>query len=161
MEWLTAHGPDSGAWPGAAIAAAVFLLGVVLLVMAVTPGRRRLLPMAGPAAGVRAVIDRRAVACLVRDAVAEVPGVTRARVRVGRRKARVRAGLGFGSLEPARRAVAETAQETLAACGLARPLRLKVRVRTEPAWRAPASSAVKSASVAAGSTWRSADEPAP
>ncbi|MBW5423467.1 Asp23/Gls24 family envelope stress response protein [Streptomyces sp. BG9H] len=161
MEWLATHGPDSGAWPGAAIAAAVFLLGVVLLVVAVTPGRRRLLPVAGPDAGIHAVIDRSSVASLLRDAVAEVPGVTRVRVRVGRRRARVRAGLGFGSPATARRAVADTARETLAACGLARPLRLKVRVRTEPAWRAPAPSAAKSTPVAAGSMPRSADEPTP
>ncbi|MGW0535359.1 DUF6286 domain-containing Asp23/Gls24 family envelope stress response protein [Streptomyces sp. NPDC003032] len=138
MEWLGTHGPDSGAWPGLAPAAAVFLLGVWLLVLAVTPGRRRRLPMAAPAAGVRAVLDRRAVAALLRDAVAELPGVTRVRVGVGRRGARVRAGLGFGQLEPTRRAVTEAAEEALAACGLARSLRLRVRVRVAPAWREPA-----------------------
>ncbi|WP_167532656.1 DUF6286 domain-containing Asp23/Gls24 family envelope stress response protein [Streptomyces alboniger] len=161
MDWLVTHGPDRGAWPGAAMAAAVFLLGVALLVLAVTPGRRRLLPMARPDAGVRAVLDRRAVASLLRDAVAETPGVTRVRVGVGRRRARVRAGLGFGPPGPARRAVAEAAEETLAACGLAKSLRLSVRVRTEPAWRAPAPPEAKSAIGVAASTRRSADEPAP
>ncbi|WP_030781577.1 DUF6286 domain-containing Asp23/Gls24 family envelope stress response protein [Streptomyces sp. NRRL S-920] len=161
MDWLVTRGPDRGAWPGAAMAAALFLLGVVLLVLAVTPGRRRLLPMARPDADVRAVLDRRAVAFLLRDAVAETPGVTRVRVGVGRRRARVRAGLGFGPPGPARRAVAEAAEEALAACDLAKPLRLSVRVRTEPAWRAPAPSADKSAIGVAGSTRRGADEPTP
>ncbi|MEU7645093.1 DUF6286 domain-containing Asp23/Gls24 family envelope stress response protein [Streptomyces huasconensis] len=151
-EWLTTHGPDSGTWPGAALAAAVFLLGVWLLVLALTPGRRRALPMAGPAAGVRAVLDRRAVAALLRDAVAELPGLTRVRVGVGRRRARVRAGLAFGDLESARRTVAETAEEALAACGLARPPRLRVRVRAEPAWRAPVPPEADVPATAAGAT---------
>ncbi|MBM7172100.1 hypothetical protein JQK87_27630 [Streptomyces sp. G44] len=167
MEWLASHGPDSGAWPGAVLAAGVFLLGVWLLVLALTPGRRRDLPMVGTAAtGVRAVLDRRAVAMLLRDAVAELPGITRVRVGVGRRGARVRAGLGFGDLEAARRAVAGAAEETLAACGLASPPRLRVRVRAEPAWRAPVRSeaevppdvagSTEAGSAGAGSTERSA-----
>ncbi|MEU5583385.1 DUF6286 domain-containing protein [Streptomyces huasconensis] len=152
MEWLTTHGPDSGTWPGAALAAAVFLLGVWLLVLALTPGRRRALPMAGPAAGVRAVLDRRAVATLLRDAVAELPGLTRVRVGVGRRRVRVRAGLAFGDLESARRTVAETAEEALAACGLARPPRLRVRVRAEPAWHGPGPPEADVPPTAAGAT---------
>ncbi|WP_223772736.1 DUF6286 domain-containing protein [Streptomyces sp. 135] len=155
MEWLATHGPDGGAWPGVALAAAVFLLGVWLLVLALTPGRRRELPMAGASPEVRAVLDRRAVAVLLRDAVAELPGITRVRVRVGRRGARVRAGLAFGPLESARRAVAETAEEALAACGLARPPRLRVRVRAEPAWHAPAPPEADVAPAADASTRRS------
>ncbi|MFI2618352.1 DUF6286 domain-containing protein [Streptomyces sp. NPDC018584] len=155
MEWPVTHGPDGGAWPGMAMAAAVFLLGVWLLVLALTPGRRRELPMAGTSPGVRAVLDRRAVAVLLRDAVAELPGITRVRVRVGRRGARVRAGLAFGPLESARRAVAETAEESLAACGLARPPRLRVRVRAEPAWHAPAPPEADVAPAADASTRRS------
>ncbi|MFH8561729.1 DUF6286 domain-containing Asp23/Gls24 family envelope stress response protein [Streptomyces sp. NPDC017988] len=155
MEWLATHGPDGGAWPGVALAAAVFLLGVWLLVLALTPGRRRELPMAGASPGVRAVLDRRVVAVLLRDAVAELPGITRVRVRVGRRGARVRAGLAFGPLESARRAVAETAEEALAACGLARPPRLRVRVRAEPAWHAPAPPEADVAPAADASTRRS------
>ncbi|MGA4846877.1 DUF6286 domain-containing Asp23/Gls24 family envelope stress response protein [Streptomyces sp. G5(2025)] len=155
MEWLTTHGPDSGAWPGAAMAAAVFLVGVWLLVPALTPGRRRGLPMAGASVGVRAVLDRHAVAMLLRDAVTELPGITRVRVGVGRRGAWVRAGLEFGDLDSARRAVAGTSEETLAACGLARPPRLRVRVRAEPAWSAPAPPEADVPPAADGSTRRS------
>ncbi|WP_306332791.1 DUF6286 domain-containing Asp23/Gls24 family envelope stress response protein [Streptomyces sp. KL118A] len=138
MDWLTSHGPHAGAWPGAAAAFAVLCLGVWLLVLAVTPGARGRLPLRPPLPGVRAVIDRRAVASLLRDAVSGLPGITRVRVRVGRRRVTVRAGLAFGELEPAHRALTETAERALASCGAARPPRLRVRLRTEPAWRAPA-----------------------
>ncbi|MEU6122130.1 DUF6286 domain-containing protein [Streptomyces sp. NPDC047123] len=138
MDRLTTHGPDGGAWPGLAAAAGLLALGVVLLVLAVTPGRRGRLPLRTPLPGVRAVIDRTAVASQLRDAVTELPGITRVRVDVGRRRARVRAGLAFGEPGPAREELTEAAARALAACGLARQPRLRVRLRTEPAWRAPA-----------------------
>ncbi|MWA09228.1 DUF6286 domain-containing Asp23/Gls24 family envelope stress response protein [Streptomyces sp. BA2] len=131
MEWLATHGPDSGTATGVLAALGVFALGVWLLVLAVTPGRRSVLPMRPPLPGVRAVLDRRAVAVLLRDAVAGVPGIGQVRVKVGRRTARVRAGLEFGEREGARRAVAEAAEAAAAELGLAGPLRLRVRLRTE------------------------------
>ncbi|MEU7576360.1 DUF6286 domain-containing protein [Streptomyces sp. NPDC041068] len=140
MEWLSTHGPDSGAWPGVVLAGAVFALGVWLLVVAVTPGVRSRLPMSAPLPGVRATLDRRAAADALRDAVVEVPGVGRVRVRVGRRTARIRAGLEFGDPEAAHRAVTKAAEAAAAEFGLARPLRLRLRLRTEPEWRAPAPS---------------------
>ncbi|WP_367039095.1 DUF6286 domain-containing protein [Streptomyces sp. Je 1-332] len=138
MEWLGTHGPYGGTTSGVLAAIAVFALGVWLLVLALAPGRRGVLPMRPPLPGVRAAVDRRAVAVLLRDAVTGVPGVGRVRVRVGRRTARVRAGLEFGELEGARRAVAETAEATTTDLALAGPLRLRVRLRTAPGWRAPA-----------------------
>ncbi|KUL54120.1 DUF6286 domain-containing Asp23/Gls24 family envelope stress response protein [Streptomyces sp. NRRL S-1521] len=158
VEWLSAHGPDGAAWPGLAVAAGVFALGVWLLVLAVTPGLRGRLPMAAPV-GVRASVDRRAVAALLRDAVADVPGIGRVRVDVGRRRARVRAGLRFGARKTARAAVAEAAEEAAASCGLARPLRVHVRVRPEAVGSAPPEppAAVPASTVRGGA----ADEPAP
>ncbi|WP_344519909.1 DUF6286 domain-containing protein, partial [Streptomyces rectiviolaceus] len=138
MEWLGTHGPYGGTTSGVLAAIAVFVLGVWLLVLAVTPGRRGGLPMRPPMPGVRAVLERQAVAALLRDAVTDVPGTVRVRVRVGRRTARVRAGLEFGELDGARRAVTEAAEAAAAELGLAGPLLLRVRVSTEPAWRAPA-----------------------
>ncbi|QES42866.1 hypothetical protein DEJ49_19375 [Streptomyces venezuelae] len=138
MEWLATHGPHRGVWPGAAAAFAVFCLGVWLMVLAVTPGSRGRLAMRPPLPDVHAVVDRGTVAALLREAVSGLPGITRARVRVGRRRVTVRAGLAFGELDAARTALTETAEQTLASCGVARPPRLRVRLRTEPAWRAPA-----------------------
>ncbi|MFI1681862.1 DUF6286 domain-containing Asp23/Gls24 family envelope stress response protein [Streptomyces sp. NPDC020607] len=137
MEWLATHGPHRGVWPGAVAAFAVFCLGVWLMVLAVTPGSRGRLPMRAPLPDVHAAIDRRALASLVRDAVSGLPGITRARVRVGRRGVTVRAGLAFGELEAARTALTEAAERVLGSSGVARPPRLRVRLRTEPAWRAP------------------------
>ncbi|MFH8486986.1 DUF6286 domain-containing Asp23/Gls24 family envelope stress response protein [Streptomyces longisporoflavus] len=138
MEWLATHGPDvpdGGTVPGLLAALAVFALGVWLLVLAVTPGRRGRLPMEPPLPGMRAVLERRAVAVLLRDAVTDVPGVSRVTVRVGRRRARVRARLAFGEPDRARRAVREAAGAATAGLGLAAPPRLRVRLRTEPTWR--------------------------
>ncbi|MEV8316547.1 DUF6286 domain-containing Asp23/Gls24 family envelope stress response protein [Streptomyces sp. NPDC059900] len=135
MEWLATHGPDGGAAWSIPAAIAVFGLGVWLLVLALTPGRRGRLPMKPPVPGVRAALERRAVAVFLRDAVTDVPGVGRVAVRVGRRTARVRAGLAFGEPDGARRAVTEAAGAAAAGLGLARPLRLRVRLRTEPTWR--------------------------
>ncbi|GGV41186.1 hypothetical protein GCM10010277_29750 [Streptomyces longisporoflavus] len=135
MEWLATHGPDGGTVPGLLAALAVFALGVWLLVLAVTPGRRGRLAMEPPLPGMRAVLERRAVAVLLRDAVTDVPGVGRVTVRVGRRRARVRARLAFGEPGRARRAVREAAGAATAGLGLAAPLRMRVRLRTEPTWR--------------------------
>ncbi|MFJ2769144.1 DUF6286 domain-containing Asp23/Gls24 family envelope stress response protein [Streptomyces sp. NPDC087300] len=133
---LSRQGPGVGAVDLAA-AAGVFALGVWLLVLAVTPGKRRRLPLAEPAPGVRATLERGAAAALLRDAVRDVPGVTGVRVRLGRRTARVRARLGFGDREATRDAARRAALAAADGFGLARPLRLRVRIRTEPTWRAP------------------------
>ncbi|MGW6526764.1 DUF6286 domain-containing Asp23/Gls24 family envelope stress response protein [Streptomyces venezuelae] len=141
MEWLATHGPHRGVWPGAAAAFAVLCLGVWLMVLAVTPGFRGRLPMRPPLPDVHAVVDRSTVAALLREAVSGLPGITRARVRVGRRRVTVRAGLAFGELDPAREALTETAERVLASCGVARTPRLRIRLRAEPGWRAPERSA--------------------
>ncbi|ATL31538.1 DUF6286 domain-containing protein [Streptomyces formicae] len=137
VDWLSQHGPGVTATDLAA-AAGVFALGVWLLILAVTPGKRRRVPLAAPGPGVHATLERAAAAALLRDAVSDVPGITRVRVRMGRRGARVRARLGFGDRDAARDAVRRAALAAADGFGLARPLKLRVRVRTEPTWRAPA-----------------------
>ncbi|MGW2224236.1 DUF6286 domain-containing protein [Streptomyces formicae] len=137
VDWLSRHGPGVTATDLAA-AAGVFALGVWLLILAVTPGKRRRVPLAAPGPGVHATLERAAAAALLRDAVSDVPGITRVRVRMGRRGARVRARLGFGDRDAARDAVRRAALAAADGFGLARPLKLRVRVRTEPTWRAPA-----------------------
>ncbi|MET9530765.1 DUF6286 domain-containing protein [Streptomyces sp. NPDC006649] len=132
VDWLAGHGPgDSVVTAGGAVAV---LAGLWLLLLALTPGARKLLPMTPPATELRAVLERPAVAVLVRDAVAAVPGVTRVRTRVGRRRVTVRARLGFGERHTARREVTEAATRALTGCGLARPLRLHTTVTPEPHW---------------------------
>ncbi|MFJ9625570.1 DUF6286 domain-containing protein [Streptomyces sp. NPDC101181] len=110
---------------GAAVAVA---LGLWLLLLALTPGLRDLLPMRRERAGVRAGLERTAAAMVLRDRAVEVPGVQSVRVRMGRRRARVRALSHFRELDDVTKdlnAVLETAVREL---GVAKPPRLSVQV---------------------------------
>ncbi|MER5510924.1 DUF6286 domain-containing protein [Streptomyces sp. NPDC002766] len=116
---------------GAAVAMA---LGLWLLLLAVTPGMRRLLPMRQPAGvsgkgAVRAGLDRRAAALVLRDRAVRVPGVQSAQVAVGRRKVKARARAHFRDLEEVRADLDATLGEAVTVLGLVRQPTLTVRVR--------------------------------
>ncbi|MGW0861073.1 DUF6286 domain-containing protein [Streptomyces sp. NPDC002611] len=116
---------------GAAVAMA---LGLWLFLLAVTPGLRRLLPMRQPAGTpgteeVRAGLDRRAAALVLRDRAVRVSGVQSARVAVGRRKVKARAEAHFRDLEEVRADLDATLGEAVTSLGLARQPALTVRVR--------------------------------
>ncbi|MFZ3566595.1 DUF6286 domain-containing Asp23/Gls24 family envelope stress response protein [Streptomyces sp. BH097] len=129
VRWLERHGPEA---PFVGIAAgALAVLGILMIALAVTPGRRGLLTVASPAAPLRAAMDRTAVALVVRDAAGDVPGVDTVRVRVRRRRVVVRARLAFGDKETARRDIRAAAHQVLDGCRLRRPPRLRVKVRAE------------------------------
>ncbi|MFF1925629.1 DUF6286 domain-containing Asp23/Gls24 family envelope stress response protein [Streptomyces sp. NPDC058221] len=135
VDWLSRHGP--GDVPVVLGGAAVALLGVWLVVLAVAPGQRRLLTLAAPASYPDAAVDRSAVLALMHGAVTGVAGTGRVRVRVGRRRVRVRAGLAFGEVAAVRREVDAAARRALTGCLLGRTPRLRVQVRPEPVWRPP------------------------
>ncbi|MFD7612436.1 DUF6286 domain-containing protein [Streptomyces sp. NPDC059828] len=88
--------PLDDAWMliGAMVAAA---LGLWLLVLALTPGMRRQLPLQVAAEGehTRVVLDRDGAAQLLRDSAMRVPGVSQAKVRVYRHRVKVRADVRF------------------------------------------------------------------
>ncbi|WP_369228679.1 DUF6286 domain-containing protein (plasmid) [Streptomyces sp. R39] len=132
--WLSSHGPDG--FP-VALSAAVTLLGAGMVLLAVTPGRRRSLAMSTADGRVWATLDRSAVKALVQEAVSGVSGISHVRVRVRRRRARIRAAVAFGDRETAHRQVVTVTQQALKACGLGRTPRPRVRVRTAPGWRDP------------------------
>ncbi|MGX1887843.1 DUF6286 domain-containing protein [Streptomyces sp. NPDC055287] len=116
---------------GAALAMA---LGLWLFLLAVTPGLRRLLPMRHPTgipgtSEVRAGLDRRAAALVLRDRAIQVPGVQSAQVAVGRRKIKARAQAHFRDLEEVRADLDATLCEALKSLGLARQPTLTVHVR--------------------------------
>ncbi|MFJ3666159.1 DUF6286 domain-containing protein [Streptomyces sp. NPDC090106] len=139
VHWLAQHGPaDRSVTVAGALTA---LLGGWLIVLAVTPGLRRRATVRVPAAGVVAAVDRPAVEALVRDAVGAVPGVGTVRVRTGRRRVVVRAGLLFGESARVRDDVTAAAGGALASCALRRPRGLRVRVTPSPLWQAPAGQA--------------------
>ncbi|WP_031050295.1 DUF6286 domain-containing Asp23/Gls24 family envelope stress response protein [Streptomyces sp. NRRL F-5650] len=135
VDWLSGHGPGDPAVVAAGVLTA--LLGVWLILLAVTPGRRHQSTVRAPAARVDAAVDRSVVRSLVRDAVADVAGTGAVRVRVRRRRVGVRAGLRFGDRARTRDAVGSAAGAALAACELRRVPRLRVTVVPEPVWRPP------------------------
>ncbi|PZT69817.1 hypothetical protein DN402_26890 [Streptomyces sp. SW4] len=117
---------DTWVLAGAGVAAA---LGLWLLLLAVTPGLRALLPMRRTHDDVRAGLHRDAAATVLRDRAMEVAGVQSARVRMRRRRARVRAESHFRELDDVRTELDGALTDAVAGLGLARPPALSVRVR--------------------------------
>jgi hypothetical protein len=116
---------------GAAVAMA---LGLWLLLLAFSPGLRRLLPMRQPSdtpgtGEVRAGLDRRAAALLLRDRAVRVSGVESARVDVGRRKVKAHAQSHFRDLDEVRADLDAALGEAMTTLGLSRQPTLSVRVR--------------------------------
>jgi hypothetical protein len=111
---------------GASVAAA---LGLWLLVLALTPGLRDVLPMRRVHPHVRAGLHREAAATALRDRAMEVAGVQRARVRVGRRKVDARAVAHFRELDEVRADLDATLADGIRGLGLSRPPALAVHVR--------------------------------
>ncbi|MFD8914009.1 DUF6286 domain-containing protein [Streptomyces sp. NPDC059575] len=111
---------------GAAFVAAV---GLWLLLLALTPGLRRLLPMSRPHPDVRAALRREAAAVLLRDRAMDVSGVREAKVRVGRRKADVKVVSHFREPDEVRADLDSTLDGAVHELGLSRPPKLSVRVR--------------------------------
>ncbi|MFB7830754.1 DUF6286 domain-containing Asp23/Gls24 family envelope stress response protein [Streptomyces sp. NPDC056056] len=122
-------------WIGAG--AAVAVLGVVLIVLALTPGMRRWLPLVRPDGDTRAAIDRSSVGLLLRDAALGVDGVSRVEVRSGRGRRRVRVLVAHGSTDGARQAAEWSASAALSGIGLGRPGRLSVTSAPDKQWRPP------------------------
>lgn len=116
---------DTWVLAGAGVAA---VLGLWLLVLAVTPGLRALLPMRRPHSDVRAALQRAAAALVLRDRAMEVSGVQSVRVRVRRRKADVRAVSHFRDLDDVRADLDTTLTAAVQGLGLSRPPALSVRV---------------------------------
>ncbi|MEV6053513.1 DUF6286 domain-containing protein [Streptomyces sp. NPDC052107] len=113
---------------GAAVAAAV---GVWLIVLALTPGQRRWLPLCSPAGCPRvlAFLDRDGAAALLRDATMRVPGVGAARVLVGRHRVKARADVRFRDPQRVKDDLTAVLGEECDQLALARPPRIVVRVR--------------------------------
>lgn len=116
---------DTWVLAGAGVAV---VLGLWLVVLAVTPGRRGLLPMRRPHPDVRAALGRDAAALLLRDRALDVSGVRSVRVRVRRTKADVRAVSHFRDVDDVHADLALTLGEAIRGLGLTRPPTLSVRV---------------------------------
>lgn len=116
---------DTWVLTGAAVVAA---LGLWLIVLAVTPGLRDLLPMRRPHPDVRAAHRRDAAALLLRDRAMDVSGVRSVRVRVRRTKADVRAVSHFRDLDEVHADLVTVLTDAARGLGLTRPPTLSVRV---------------------------------
>lgn len=116
---------DTAVLIGAGVAA---LIGLWLILLALTPGLRDLLPMRRDRADVRAGLDRTAAALVLRDRAVEVSGVQSVRVRMGRRKAKVRALAHFRELDDVRTDLDAVLEKAVRELGLAKPPALSVQV---------------------------------
>ncbi|MFJ8062713.1 DUF6286 domain-containing protein [Streptomyces sp. NPDC096142] len=116
---------DTWVLVGAGVAAA---LGLLLIVLALTPGLRQVLPMRRTHADVRAGLQRAAAAMVLRDRAMEVSGVQSVRVRTSRTKADVRAVSHFRELDDVRADLDAVLGDAITGLGLARPPALSVRV---------------------------------
>ncbi|MFB6991105.1 DUF6286 domain-containing protein [Streptomyces sp. NPDC056304] len=123
-----AHRPLDDVWVLAGAAAAV-AIGLWLLVLAVTPGLRAVLPMRRDRPGVRAGLDRPAAALALRDRAVEISGVQSVRVRMSRTRAVVRAVSHFRELDDVRADLDTVLATGIKELGLARPSSLSVHVR--------------------------------
>ncbi|MFJ9737855.1 DUF6286 domain-containing protein [Streptomyces sp. NPDC101166] len=117
---------DTWVLVGAGVAA---VLGLWLVLLAVTPGMRRVLPMRRTHPDVRAGLHRGAAALVLRDRAMEVAGVQSVRVHAGRRKADVHAVSHFRDLDDVRADLDAVLGDAIRGLGLARPPALSVRVR--------------------------------
>ncbi|MDT0310082.1 DUF6286 domain-containing protein [Streptomyces sp. DSM 44917] len=113
-------------------AVAAVLLGLWLVLLALTPGLRGLLPMRRDTDAMRAGVARSAAAAVLRDRALEVSGVRAVRVAVGRRRVRARAEAGFRELDEVRADLDAALERGIGELGLARPVALSVQVRRPP-----------------------------
>jgi hypothetical protein len=136
VHWLSGHGPGD---PAVVVAGGLTaLLGVWMIALALTPGRRHQHTVRTGPYGASTAVDRSAVEALVRDAVADVEGVGAVRVRMRRRRVTVRAGVSFGDRTRTRTAATTVARTALTSCHLGHTPHLRVTVTPEPVGRPPA-----------------------
>ncbi|MFF3158145.1 DUF6286 domain-containing protein [Streptomyces sp. NPDC057910] len=125
-DWLAQHPVDDvSVLAGAAVVA---LLGLWLIVLALTPGLRGILPMRRRSSAVRAGLDRAAAALVLRDRAMEVSGIQSARVRLGRRRVVVKALSHFRELDDVRADLDAALGAGIRELGLAGPPGLAVHV---------------------------------
>lgn len=133
VAWLSRQGRQT-AWndPLALTVAAVLVaLGLLLLVVALWPGRGRVVPVQSGHADALAVITHRALARHVATSAESVDGVGRARVRVRRGQLRVRADTPLHDPTGLPAQVREAVSAELRRLAPLRPLTVRVTVRPD------------------------------
>ncbi|MGW7329256.1 DUF6286 domain-containing protein [Streptomyces sp. NPDC054840] len=110
-------------------AAVIAVLGLWLIILALSPGLRRRLPLKTPDAQMHAVLDREAAELKLRDAAMRVPGVGAAKVRFSRHRVKARADVRFRAPAEVKADLTAALREALDRLALARPPSLDVRAR--------------------------------
>ncbi|MFG2988005.1 DUF6286 domain-containing protein [Streptomyces sp. NPDC048257] len=110
-------------------AAIIAVIGLWLIILALSPGLRHQLPLETPDAEMRAVLDREAAELKLRDAAMRVPGVSAAKVRVFQHRIKARADVRFRATADVKADLRAALQEALDRLALVRPPSLDVRVR--------------------------------
>ncbi|MEU8528837.1 MULTISPECIES: DUF6286 domain-containing protein [Streptomyces] len=123
--------PLDNAWVLAGAGLAV-VLGIWLLVLALTPGLRAVLPMRREHTDVRAGLDREAASLVLRDRAMEVSGVQSVRVRTGRSRVKVRALSHFRELDQVRADLTAVLDAGIDELSLSAPPALILRVGRPP-----------------------------
>jgi hypothetical protein len=117
---------DTWVLVGAGVAA---VLGLWLIVLAVTPGLRGVLPMRRTQVDVRAGLHREAAALVLRDRAMDVAGVQSVRVRTRRTRADVYAVSHFRELDEVRADLDATIADAIRGLGLVHPPAPVIHVR--------------------------------
>lgn len=111
---------------GAAVAT---VAGVWLIVLALTPGLRRWLPLRSPVPRLRAFLDRDGAAGLLRDAAMRVPGVSKAHITVHRHHVSARADVRFRDPRQVKEDLTAALDDESQRLALASPPRIAVALR--------------------------------
>jgi hypothetical protein len=127
LDWVQTHEwTERWIWVGGVVAA---VLGLWLLLLAWTPGRRHLLPLRPPGPDLTAFMTRRTAANLLRHTALSSTGVLDARVRVSRRKAVLRVDYHFRDPEELHEELEEALRARADSLLLARVPRVDVRLQ--------------------------------
>lgn len=121
---------DTSARGGAAVAfgAGLAVLGLLLLVLALRPGRRRGLPVVASTPDVTTAVHRDGLRRRLQAEAVRVEGVRSARVTVGRRQVRVQATAGVRDTADLAAQVQQRLATFLSALDLQRPLSVRATV---------------------------------
>ena len=111
------------------VASAVAFVGFLLIVMAVVPGRTRAVPLASGDESLVISVPRRSLRRSLGWLAADVAGIDKAKVRIGRHSVRVRATTRLRDPAGLRESVQGVVEDRLARLDPLWPVHVKVRLR--------------------------------
>ena len=122
----TVHWDDAGTL---LVASAVAFVGFLLVVIAVIPGRIRAIPLASGDESLVIGVPRRSLRRSLGWLAADVPGIEKAKVRIGRHSVKVRATTRLRDPAGLRESVQAVVEDRLARLDPLWPVRVEVRLR--------------------------------